>query len=121
MNQTDEKTMFLEELERTDGNISKAARNLGIKVTTVMKWRKEDPNFNTAIEETKEAVKVCAEDTLQEIMDGTIGDDRDRLNAVKFYLKTKGGYTESKNLNISSSNVLDINSVLEEFKEELAD
>lgn len=116
----EEKSLFLEELEHTDGNISAAARSLGICLCRIVRYRKEDKEFNTAIEEIKEAVKVCAEDTLQEIMNGTIGDERDRLNAVKFYLKTKGGYSESKNLNINSSNTVDINTVLEEFKEELS-
>lgn len=104
---------FLAELEKQNGNCYRAYTNLGLPYTRYYRWRKEDPDFNEAVENLQLGMVQVVEDRMfQLIQEGNAG-------LVKFYLSAKGNYAEKKQIEINSSNTVDINTALNDIKEEL--
>lgn len=108
------KAMFLEELASQNGNCYRAYTNLGLPYNRYYAWRKEDPEFDEACEKAQKAMVKFAEDKMFEL----IGEG-DR-HMIKFYLNCKGGYSEKKQIDVNSSNTVDINAALNDIKNELA-
>ena len=78
------KADFLIAYEASLGNISLAAKKVGIKRGTYYLWCNTDPEFKEACEEAIETQKDFVESQLMKsIRDGDAG-------SIKFYLQTKG-------------------------------
>jgi len=89
--QQENKAKFLQAFEAKAGNISAAAKAIGITRTQYHKWRSSDPAFAQACEDVKEGLIDMAETMLlSEMRNGNIA-------AIIFFLKTQGkkrGYVE---------------------------
>lgn len=89
--QQENKAKFLQAFEAKAGNISAAAKAIGITRTQYHKWRSSDPAFAQACEDVKEGLIDLAETMLlAQMRQGNIA-------AIIFYLKTQGkgrGYVE---------------------------
>lgn len=81
-----------EALVKAEGHKGNACKMLGISYTTLMNWRKEDPELNEMVEDLTISL---IEDKLHDIMNGRA--EANTTSAVIFYLKCKGkkkGWTE---------------------------
>lgn len=114
------KERFLEELEKNYGNCSKTYTTLGISYKRYDKWRKEDPEFNAAVKALQKRTVEWVENKMFQFINGEVGDPKTQERMIRFYLNARGGYTENKNLNVNSSNTVDINTTIEEIKQELS-
>lgn len=109
------KEMFLEELEKCNGNCYRAYTNLGLPYNRYYDWRKEDPEFDAACERLQFAMVKYAEDKMFEL----IGQGDRQL--IRFYLNTMGGYSEKKQIDVNSTNVVDVNQTINDIKNELTE
>lgn len=106
---------FLAELARQNGNCYRAYTNLGLPYLRYYHWRKEDPEFNTEVENLQNCMIHVVEDRMFELIkEGNAG-------LVKFYLSAKGNYTEKKSIQIDSSNTVNITEALNDIKNELSE
>lgn len=105
--------MFLEELERQKGNTYAAYSKLGIAHSRYYKWRKEDPEFDEACEKLQQSAVKWVESKMFEMI------ENGNTALVKFYLNCRGGYSEKKELKISSNNTVDVSKTIEDIKNEL--
>lgn len=115
------KAQFLALLEEYNGNMYATAKELGLPLSRLQRWREEDEEFAKAIEKLKNVTKWWAENKLHQFIEGKIGDPQTQARLLAFYLKTQGGYTETKNINanVTGSNTVDLNVALDEIKKEL--
>lgn len=107
------KEMFLEELERQKGSCYAAYNKLGLSYTRYYKWRKEDPEFDKACREMQNSMVEFAEQRMYDL----IAEGNPVL--LKFFLSARGNYAEKKQIDVNSSNTIDINAALSDIKEEL--
>lgn len=103
------KELFLAALKNTNGNISKALVQMGDNAPSraaIYLWRKDDEDFDHAVDEVSEIVLDMAESALlKAIQEGD-------TTAIIFYLKTKGkkrGYTEKSESEIKITKEIDVN------------
>lgn len=104
---------FLAELEKCHGNCYKAYNNIGLPYVRYYDWRKTDPEFDAACERLQLSMVKYAESKMFEL----IGEKNTAM--IKFYLSSKGNYSEKKVLEVNSTNTVDINQTIEDIKEEL--
>jgi hypothetical protein len=89
------KKLFLEALDKSLANISKACHLSGVARATVYKWINDDPDFSKAISDMNEVVLDFVEAQLfKQIQEGN-------ATAIIFFLKTRGkkrGYVERQEI-----------------------
>lgn len=90
------KSELLEELKNNYALIRISLDKLDIPYSTYSNWYKTDPEFKDSVDEIKELSKELIESKLMEAING--GD----LNAIKFYLRCKGGYIETNKVEIEA-------------------
>ena len=96
-------------LAQTRGMIYKACEVVGISAETYYRWLREDPEFADKAQTITELALDHVETKLQELI------DKGNVNAIIFYLKTKGkkrGYIEkteidSRNINLNVDTEVD--------------
>ena len=92
---------MLEALEKSLGVVTTACKKVGIDRTTHYRWMREDEQYKTDVEATKDITLDFAESQLhKQIQDGN-------TTATIFYLKTQGkkrGYVEGQELTINTGN-----------------
>lgn len=104
---------FLAELERQNGNCYGAYTKLGIAYSRYYDWRKTDPEFDAACEKLQQSMVKFVESKMFELIN-----QGDR-HLIKFYLSSKGNYTEKKQIEVNSTNTVDVNEVISDIKQEL--
>ena len=90
---------FLVALEKTLGVITPAAQMIGVKRSTIYRWREMYPEFDQACKDVTEVAVDYVETTLYKLIDG--GAEASTI----FYLKTKGkhrGYVEKQQLDVNA-------------------
>lgn len=89
------KAEFLTLLEKNMGIITPVAKSMHISRDLIIKWRKEDPDFDAAVESTNETTIDFVENALlRKIQEGD-------TSSIIFFLKTKAknrGYIEKFDL-----------------------
>lgn len=107
------KEEFLAELAKQNGNCYRAYTNLGLPYLRYYQWRKEDPEFNKEVENLQNCMIHVVEDRMFELIkEGNAG-------LVKFYLSAKGGYTEKRQIDVNTTNVVDVNQTINDIRNEL--
>lgn len=109
------KEQFLERLFENNGNAFKSYTELNMPYSMYWKWLSTDEDFKAKVEESrKKQVQWVESKLFQGIANGDAG-------LIKFYLNCKGGYVSQKNVTaeVKSDNTVDINSALDEIKNEL--
>lgn len=107
------KSMFLEELERQKGSCYAAYNKLGLPYGRYYKWRKEDPEFDKACAEMQNSMVEFAEQRMYDL----IAEGNPVL--LKFFLSARGNYTEKKQIEVNSTNTVDVNEAILDIKQEL--
>lgn len=101
MSKTIQKKAMIEALEKSLGVVTTACKKVGIDRTTHYRWMREDEQYKTDVEATKDITLDFAESQLhKQIQDGN-------TTATIFYLKTQGkkrGYVEGQELTINTGN-----------------
>lgn len=90
---------FLVALEKTLGVITPAAQMIGVKRSTIYRWREMYPEFDQACKDVTEVAVDYVETKLYKLIDG--GAEASTI----FYLKTKGkhrGYVEKQQLDVNA-------------------
>ncbi len=99
----EKKKRLIEALQKTGCNISKSCEIVGISRTEFYRMKKEDPEFEKAVENVYEALIDFAESALlKQIRDGN-------TTAIIFFLKTKGrhrGYIEKHDFDLGSVEIV---------------
>lgn len=108
------KEIFLAELEKQKGSCYAAYNKLGLPYSRYYKWRKEDPEFDAAVREMQNSMVEFAEQRMYDL----IAEGNPVL--LKFFLSARGDYAEKKRIDVNSSNTVDINTALNDIKNELA-
>ncbi len=104
---------FLEKLTEYRGNAYRTYTELGVPYSLYLKWR-EDPKFEEELQKARTKLIEFAENKLDDLIEA--GNEK----MIKFLLATKGGYTEKKEVTLNSTNVVDINTALDEIRSELS-
>ncbi len=120
------KKPFLEEfrkvLNETNGSLTNAAAMLGCTRQTIWKWTKDDPDFDTAVKESRKKILDRCITTAQalafgipEMEDGKVvgWKERPEPNMLRFFMQTLGrdeGFGDSLDV---TSNGKDINSTIQ--------
>ena len=93
---------FLAALEKTLGVITPAAEMIGVKRSTIYRWREMYPEFDAACKEiTETTVDFVESQMFKKIKSGDKGSEA----LMIFYLKTKAkhrGYIEKQELDVSA-------------------
>ena len=115
------KEQFLELLEKNNGNLYATYTALELPYNRFARWRDEDKDFDAAIEKIKNKTKQWVESKMFQFIDGTIGDPQTQARMTQFYLKTQGGYSETKRVeaDINTSGAVDVDATIKRIKEEL--
>jgi len=110
---------IIDALQKTDGNISAAARAIGCGRSTVQRRIKSVEKVEKAYNSINEATLDKAENQLIELV--LNGDHKDHFKALKFYLTTKGksrGFvTKSIRENINENRHEFLNDLFPEVKD----
>lgn len=106
------KEEFVKRLYENHGNAFKTYSELGVPYSQYRDWR-EDPEFEKAVQDSRREARNFVESKLWEHIQN--GDKE----MIKFWLKCRGGYSETKILEVNSTNTVDINQTIEDIKEEL--
>ena len=85
----------------------------GISRVTLEKWRKDDPDFDEAINVIKEKTREYVEGQLMTLI------NRGTPSAIYFWLKCRAGYHETARLEVEHADAIDVKAALEEIKSEL--
>ena len=109
------KEMFLEELERQKGSCYAAYNSLGLPYNRYRQWRLEDPEFDKACADLQYAMVEFAEHRMYDL----IAEGNPTL--LKFFLSARGNYTEKKQIDVNSTNTVDVNSIVNDIKNELTE
>ena len=112
---------YLVALSEEEGNEYAAYHKIGLPFNRLLQWKEEDEEFAKSVEKIQNQTKKWVENKMFEMINGEIGDANIQARMVQFYLKTAGGYNETKNINanVSGSNTVDLNVVLDEIKKDL--
>ena len=110
------KALFLEGLKKTAGVQQPVVEQLGLTRQTIADWKRNDPEFNAAVEQIQEiALDVVETQLFKNIMRGD-------TTSIIFYLKTKGrkrGYIEKVDAYVESKNHVDLSNLTDEEREVL--
>lgn len=107
------KEEFIERLYANHGNAYKTYAELGVPYSQYRDWRNEDPEFEKAVQDSRREARNYVECKLWEhIQEG----DKEM---IKFYLKTQGGYSEKKQIELKSDNTVDLKQAIADIKQEL--
>jgi len=112
---------IIDALEKTEGNISAAARSLGCSRTTVHNRITESDKVKQEYDSVNEANLDKAENRLMELVGDK--DHKDHFKALKFYLRTKGrqrGYGDRVDLG-GDLNVSLFDALTEEYEPDTED
>lgn len=109
------KEMFLEELERQKGSCYAAYNKLGLAYTRYYKWRKEDPEFDSACREMQNSMVEFAEQRMYDLI------AQGNPVLLKFFLSSRGNYSEKKEIKLDSSNTVNITDAINDIKNELSE
>lgn len=112
---------YLKALEEEVGNEWAAYHKIGLPFNRLLQWKEEDEEFAKSVEKIQNQTKKWVENKMFEMIKGDIGDPNIQARMVQFYLKTAGGYSETKNINanVTGANTVDLNVALDEIKKEL--
>jgi transposase-like protein len=112
-----EPDVMIEALQRTGGVIAAAARLIGCSRNTVMRYIEQYDEVREVYDQENEVNLDDAESTLIDYVRGTATwdlegrplqkpiDEKTRLDALKFYLRTKGrqrGYGDRQDIDVTS-------------------
>lgn len=113
-NKTITKEDYLDALVANNGNNLRTREKLGLSYKVYYNWRKTDPEFDAKVREAMDAMTEFVEDKFSEkLAEGN-------LQALTFYLKTHG-WSEKKEIKVSSDNTVNINEAIDSIKTELKD
>lgn len=112
---------FLRALEEEEGNEYAAYTKIGLPYNRYTQWRNEDEEFVKAIQDLKNKARQWVENKMYDFINGKVGDAQTQARMVQFYLKCKGGYSETKRIeaDIQSANVVDVEATVESIRKEL--
>lgn len=94
------KATFVEAMKKSGGILKDACEKTGIARQTIYDWRRADPEFDAACNETQELMLDEAETRLIAAV------RRGNLKAVKFYLERKGrsrGYDLHQDIDLTAT------------------
>ena len=102
------KALFLEGLKKTAGVQQPVVEQLGLSRVTIAAWKRDDLEFNAAVEQIQEiALDVVETQLFKNIMSGD-------TTSIIFYLKTKGrkrGYIEKIDAYVENKNRIDLSDI----------
>lgn len=113
-NKTITKKQYLDALIINKGNNERTRKQLGLSYNIYYRWRQTDPEFDTKVKEAMNAMTEFVEDKFTEKL------EEGNLPAITFYLKTHG-WSEKKEIKVSSDNTVNINEAIDSIKTELKD
>lgn len=107
------KEIFLEKLVECEGVCYTAYKKLGLPYSTYRKWRREDPEFEAAIADIQSRT---TDFVVSKMMDG-IKKGNEKL--IQFYLRTKGGFTEKRVVELQGDTTVNVTEAIESIKADL--
>lgn len=112
---------FLKALDEEEGNEYAAYTKIGLPYRRYTQWREEDEEFVKQIQLIKKKAVQWVENKMYDFIHGKIGDPQTQARMAQFYLKCKGGYTETKRVeaDLSTSGNIDVDATIKSIKEEL--
>lgn len=93
---------FLVAFEKTLGVVTPAAQMIGVKRSTIYRWREMYPEFDAACKEISETAVDFVESKMFQKIERA---DKGSESLMIFYLKTKGkhrGYVEKQELDVNA-------------------
>lgn len=109
----EKKKLFLEALEESNGMMTTSAERAGTTRMSIDNWRKEDPEFDTAIKTIKEKQKEWVEGQLMTaIRNGNVA-------SIMFFLKTQCGWRETQHIEVEQTGDIDVAAAINEIREQL--
>lgn len=107
------KQQFIEQFELSRGLLVESANRIGVNHKSIYRWIENDKEFAEKIEEIKKRANEFVEGQLMHLI------EEGRASAIFFYLKCKGGYSETNRLEIANKNDIDINAAIEELRQQI--
>lgn len=107
------KEEFLKAYEDSMGLQYASCRRAGVTVDTINAWRKKDPEFDAAISEIDHHRDELV---VGELMNAI---QNHNLSAIIFYCKTRLGFSEKSQLELSSKGDIDVEAAIKEMKKDL--
>lgn len=108
------KAQFLQELLKNNGNAYRTYTALQIPYSQYRLWLK-DESFAEEVKKSREKTTEFVVDKFMEKLESG------NLQAILFYLKTQGGWSEKKDVRISTDSTIDVNAAIESIKQDLKD
>lgn len=109
------KAEFLDKLRENRGNQYKTYTELGLPYTRYYNWLQTDESFKAEVDKTVQIAVNFAESKLNDAIAN--GD----MRAITFFLRCKGGYTDKRQIEVTTDQNIDINAAIESIKEDLKD
>lgn len=109
---------FLKKLEENGCRIYAAVRELGISYKTYYNWRKTDEEFLNNVEVLRQGKTTMIEDELMRL----IRDNSNpgiQLRSIMFYLSTQAGWSETKNVKLSTNDTVDVQEAIKDIKNQI--
>ena len=106
---------YLEKYEQSRGLAYATCQKVGISAETLSNWREKDKAFDAAIKEIDERVGDMVIGKLMESI------ERGDRSSIYFWLKCRKHWSETHKVEVEQKGEVDINAVIQEMKETLAD
>lgn len=109
------KKEFIQAMEDSMGMLTTSCRRVGITKETISNWREKDADFDQKIKEIYDRRLDFVEGELfKKIREGNTA-------SILFYLKCRGGYKETKSIEVEQKGQLDVDATIDLMKEQLKD
>lgn len=109
------KEEFIEKLIENKGVAYKTYHELNVPYSVYWKWLNTDDEFAEQVKRAREITIQYAETKMLDLIERGDG------HMIRFLLATKGGYNTTKNVNVTSSNTVDVNGIIDDIKQDLND
>jgi len=107
------KAEFLEAYEQSRGLKATSAKRIGTTIQTIWNWEQGDPEFAAKVNEIDERMK---EWVVNKLMDNI---DKGKEQSIEFYLRTRCGWREKQEIQVSTDGAIDVQATIAEMKRTL--
>ena len=108
------KAEFLEKLRENRGNQYKTYTEVGLPYSQYYVWL-QDEAFKAEVEKAVQIAVNFAESKLGDAI------AQGNIRAIEFFLRCKGGYSDKRQIEVTTDQSIDINAAIESIKEDLKD
>jgi len=109
------KEQFLQYYDESKAMQATSAERIGVTGRTIENWRKSDEEFNEKMSEIEKKWGEWVKGKLMTLI------ENNNVSAIIFYCKTRLGFSEKKEVEVSTKKSIDVEKALEDIKKTLGE